>query len=183
MDASLSAFPAASTAAFWPPFAPASCPPTPFSSISPRRSSARPSRLRLSDLLTDKPMRARILSFRCLIFRLTSSSFLRLLAMTPTAAITASAPASPPSSTTPSHWVSPPSSTAATRATAATTAPACVPPRSSACARPLWRSALPRTRSASCYVRGAIPSGICPPAPALPRASPRARSLHAKRST
>ena len=47
---------------FWPPYVPVLCPPARFSFTSPRRSSAHPSRLHLSDPLTGKPMRDRILS-------------------------------------------------------------------------------------------------------------------------
>ena len=59
---------------FWPRSAPASCLPIPSSSISPRRSSARPNRLRLSSPLMDRPMRGRILSSPCSIFRSISCS-------------------------------------------------------------------------------------------------------------
>ncbi len=140
-DASPSAFPVASTAAFWPRSAPVSCPPALFSFTSPRRSSARPSKLRLSDPLTDKPVRSRILSSPYSIFRSISCSSPRLPATTPIAATTASAPALLLSSTTPSRWAFPPSSMAAMQAIAVTTAPACVRQKSSAYAHPLWRSA------------------------------------------
>ncbi len=94
-------FPAALTAAFWPPYAPASCLPILFSSISPRRSSARPSRLRLSSPLMGRPMRGRILSSPCSIFRWIGCSSPKWPATMLIAATTASTPALPPSSTTP----------------------------------------------------------------------------------
>lgn len=80
----------------------------------------------------------------------------RLPATTPIAATTASAPALPPSSTTPNRWAFPPSSTAAMQAIAVTTALACARQKSSVYAPLLWRSALPRTKSASCCAHGAI---------------------------
>ena len=45
-----------------------------------------------------------------------------------------------------------------------------------------WRLALPRTKSASCCAHGDIPFGTFRREPVLPRASPRARSLRARRS-
>ena len=72
--ASPSAFPVASTAVFWPPSAPASCLPARYSFTSPRHSSARPSRLRLSVPLTGKPKKGRILSSLCSTFQSISCS-------------------------------------------------------------------------------------------------------------